>query len=118
MSREARAVIDQFLVERPLIGGAYLFEAPNHPGQPVAKEVASAWLIKAEKLAGVEKQRGSLWHAYRRGWATARKHMPLPDLMASGGWSEPSSLQTCYMLPDEATMYRVMSEPNELRGAK
>jgi hypothetical protein len=32
------------------------------------------WLRKAEKEAGLEPQTGSLWHAFRRKWATERKH--------------------------------------------
>jgi integrase len=118
MSREVRAVIDRLLVERPLIGPAYLFEAPNHPGTPIAKEVASAWLINAEQLAGVEKHQGSLWHAYRRGWATARKHMPDVDVAAAGGWSDLSSLKTCYQHADEATMFAVVSQPKPLREVR
>jgi hypothetical protein len=80
------------------------------------KEVAGAWLIKAEQLAGVEKQEGSLWHAYRRGWATARKHMPDVDVAAAGGWSDLSSLKRCYQHADEATMFAVVSRPKPLGG--
>lgn len=115
MSREVRAAIERVLVERPLIGAAYLFPAPNDPTKPVSKDVAAAWLIKAEELAGVEKQQGSLWHAYRRGWATARKFMPDVDVAAAGGWSDLSSLKTCYQHADEATMYAVVSQPAQLR---
>jgi len=115
MSREVRVVVDRLLVERPLIGQAYLFPAPKDPSKPVSKDVAAAWLIKAEELAGVEKQQGSLWHAYRRGWATARKHLPDVDVAAAGGWSDLSSLKTCYQQADEATMYAVVSQPAQLR---
>jgi hypothetical protein len=111
-------VIDQLLVERPLIGATYLFPAPNHPDMPISKEVAGAWLIKAEQLAGVEKHKGSLFHAYRRGWATARKHMPDVDVAAAGGWSDLSSLKTCYQHADEATMFAVVSQPMQLREVR
>ncbi len=114
---EVRAAIDRILVDRPLIGKAYLFPAINDPSKPVAKETVSQWLVRAETLAGVEKQDGSLWHAYRRGWATARKHLPVQDVMAAGGWSEPTTLQTCYQQADRETMYRVVCEPANLREA-
>ena len=83
----------------------------------VSYEKASKWLRKAERLAKVEKQDGSLWHAYRRGWATARKHLPVQDVAAAGGWSpkNPAALQTIYQQPDAATVYTVVSQPVALR---
>ena len=80
-----RAAIDRVLAERPGIGGAYLFPSPIHPSEPIRYELASDWLLRAEKLAGVAKQEGSLWHAYRRKWATERKHLPDVDVAAAGG---------------------------------
>lgn len=116
ISKEVRDAIGRVLVERPLIGQAYLFPSPLDPSKPVSKELASSWLERAERVAGVEKQVGSLWHAYRRGWATARKHLPDVDVAAAGGWSDLTSLKTCYQQSDEATMYQVVSEPTNLRG--
>lgn len=118
MSQAVRAAIDRALSDRPVIGAAYLFPSPVREGEPVSKEIASRWLVEAEKLAGVPKQEGSLWHAYRRGWATARKHWPVQDVMAAGGWSEPTTLQSCYQQADQETMYRVVSEPARLREAR
>lgn len=41
---------------------------------------------------------------FRRGWATARKHLPLPDVAAAGGWEKNStSLRECYQHADEQT---------------
>ncbi len=68
ISPDVRTAIDRGLEERPGIGGAYLFPSPISPDQPIRYELASDWLIKAEELAGVPKQKGSLWHAYRRKW--------------------------------------------------
>ena len=34
----------------------------------------------------------SLWHAYRRGWATSRKHLPDVDVAAAGGWKSTETL--------------------------
>jgi hypothetical protein len=59
----------------------------------------------------VEKQDGSLWHALRRAWATARKHLPTPDVAAAGGWCDQNTLLTVYQQADQETMYRVVSEP-------
>jgi len=113
-----RAALDRVLSARPAIGGAYLFPAPGDSTKPVSYELASTWLKRAERKAKVPKQRGTLWHAYRRKWGTERKHLPIQDVMQAGGWSDPTCLQTIYQQPDEATLYRVVSEPTELREAQ
>ena len=38
--------------------------------------------------------------------------------MAAGGWSDPTCLQTLYQQADDATLYRVVSEPMELRDVQ
>jgi len=37
--------------------------------------------------------------------------------MATGGWSDPTSLETAYQHPEADTLYRVVSEPMEIREA-
>jgi integrase len=118
ISPTVRAAIDRVLAERPGIGGAYLFPSPISPDQPIRYELASDWLMKAEKLAEVPKQKGSLWHAYRRKWATERKHLPDVDVAAAGGWTETDSLKQCYQQADEATMLRVVLSGGQLRESK
>lgn len=117
ISRQARAAVDGIIEERPGIRGAYLFPAPKDFSQPVPIERAREWLLKAEELAGLEKQDGSLWHAYRRGWATARKHMPDVDVAAAGGWTDTATLKECYQHADSETMFKVVSQPMEIREA-
>ena len=39
----------------------------------------------------------------------------MAEAAAAGGWSALSSLQTCYMQVDPATMYEVVSSPTRLR---
>ncbi len=68
ISPVVRSAIDRVLAERPGIGAAYLCPAPLDRTQPVTYERVRTWLQKAEQLAGVPKQQGSLFHAYRRGW--------------------------------------------------
>ncbi len=63
----------------------------------------------AKLCGGVPKQSGSLWHAYRRKWATERKHLPNVDVAADGGWSALASLQTCYEMANSQTMFKVVS---------
>ena len=118
ISPTVRAAIDRVLAERPGIGGAYLFPSPIGPDQPIRYELASGWLMKAEKIAEAPKHGGSLWHAYRRKWATERKHLPDVDVAAAGGWTETDSLKQCYQQADEATMLRVVLSGGQLRESK
>ena len=113
-----RAALDRALQDRPGIGRAPIFPSPTDPQQPISRHLADRWLREAEKLAGLELQPGSLWHAYRRGWATARKHLPDVDVAAAGGWSDTSTLREVYQQADQATMLRVVLEGAELREAK
>jgi integrase len=115
ISIAVRAAIDRVLAKRPGLGAAYMFPSMKDPNTPLQYEVASEWLRRAERQAGVPKQSGSLWHAWRRGWVTSRKHLPDVDVAAAGGWKDVSTLRTCYQRPDEQTMLAVVEGGRELR---
>ncbi len=59
-----------------------------------------------------------LWHAYRRKWATERKHLPDADVAAAGGWANPNTLRLVYQQADQETMLRVVLEGGTLREAQ
>jgi integrase len=118
ISPEVRAAIDRVLRDRPGIGSAPLFPSPEDAQKPISRHLADAWLRKAEKLAKVEPEKGSLWHAYRRKWATERKHLPDVDVAAAGGWKTVQTLKTAYQQADAETMLRVVLEAGELREVR
>jgi integrase len=109
INEDLRATINEIRADRQLKGSQFLFPHPNDAMRPLLKDMANDWLIRAEKLAGVAKMDGSLWHAYRRGWATLRKRLPDVDVARAGGWSDLSSLKTCYQHADDDTMLEVVS---------
>lgn len=113
-----RAALDRVLRERPGIGPAYLFPSSKSPGEPITKDLAREWLLEAEQLAELPKLKGGAWHPYRRKWATARKHLPLTDVAAAGGWKCTETLLRCYQQPDERTMLDVVLGGAELRERK
>ena len=115
LSPKARAVIDRLRRERPGLGNALLFPSPVNPEEQVSYERVRCWLTKAEELAKVAKQQGGSFHPYRRAWATARKHLPLKDVAAAGGWKSEAVLLRHYQQPDEATLLRVVTGGVELR---
>ena len=116
ISLEVREALDAIQKERPGLGTAPLFPSPRDPRRPMRYELASNWLLVAEKLAGLPTMDGSKWHAFRRKWASERKHLPHVDVAAAGGWRSPRTLISIYQQPDSETMYRVVSEGMKLTG--
>ena len=118
LSSQVRKAIVRIQYERSGIGGAPLFPSPEDSQKPISRHLADAWLRKAEQLANLEPQKGSLWHAYRRKWATERKHLPDVDVAAAGGWKNAQTVRTAYQQADAETILRVVLEAGELREAK
>jgi hypothetical protein len=75
---------------------------------PATRHLAAYWLKRAYELSGAPKPDGSLWHAFRRLWATERKGLPVKDVAAAGGWKDAATLINCYQQPDEATLRSVV----------
>lgn len=115
ITQRVRATLDRILEARPGIGAAYLFPSPRNMAKPLSKRLASRWLERAEALAKLPKLQGGLWHPYRRKWGTERKHLPLADVAAAGGWKNAAVLRDIYQQPDPATLVRVVTEAVELR---
>lgn len=72
ISPPVREALERILRERPGIGKALLFPSWD------------------------DRQKGSLWHAYRRKWATERKHLPDVDVATAGGLKTVQTLQSAY----------------------
>ena len=66
-------------------------------------------------MAKVPKQKGGLWHPYRRKWRNARKHLPDTDVAAVGGWTDTRVMEECYADPDPDTMLEVVDGGKDLR---
>ena len=114
----ARAAIDRVLAERPGIGAAPMFACPKQSETSIRYELASDWLKRAETLAGIETHKGRLWHAYRAGWATARKTVPIQDVAAAGGWKTNQIVQDLYQQADPSTILKAVLHTGELREAQ
>src|SRR5256886_16697924 len=82
--------------------------ALHTPTEPVAYERVRTWLLAAEGLAKVDKQDGSLWHAFRRAWATARKGDSVKDVAEAGGWGATEALVRWFPEPEPETMVPVV----------
>jgi integrase len=94
--------------------GGWVFAAEKDSSKPMDRHLFDKWLTVAEKRAKLEKLDGGLWHAYRRKWATERKHLPVMDVAAAGGWNDVDTLLKVYQQPDPQTLLVVMSEPRKV----
>lgn len=119
--RDALAELIQFRAQHPAIGSALLFPHPQrrkHHDGPVTRHLAAWWLNEAFRRCQLVKPTGSLWHMFRRVWATERKDLPLKDVAAVGGWDDTGTLLR-YQQPDAVTMRAVVDfEPRRAATRK
>ena len=120
----ARATLEElrrFRAVQPGVGESPLFPHPKrtrHAGGPVTRHVAAYWLRRAYEISRAPKPAGSLWHAFRRLWATERKQLPVKDVAAAGGWKDITTLIECYQQPDDVTLRAVVDYlPPQLKVA-
>jgi integrase len=123
--KEWRVPIPQALIDelrqfqrRLCTAGGLIFPSQHNPELPVDRRWLARQLEEAEQTAGLDKLDGALFHAYRRSWATSRKHLPVADVAAAGGWSDVTTLIRVYQQPDEDTLLAVMSEPRKVTERK
>ncbi len=110
-------LLDEIKRFRVKLGGAFgglVFPSNADPTLPMRREVFQMALQQAEEHAALSKLDGSLWHAYRRKWASERKHLSVTDVAAAGGWKGTETLLSCYQQADRDTMLAVMSEPRKV----
>lgn len=118
VSKSVHDALESTIRRRPRVGPGPLFVSPKDHSKPVRYELASDWLREAERLAKLEPQKGTLWHAYRRLWASARKDLPDVDVAQAGGWASLAALRLAYQQPDDATLLRVVEHDTELREVR
>ena len=97
-----------YLRENPRVGDAWLFPMVRDVSRPADRRTVMRYLVRAEMLAGLPKLERGGWHAFRRAWATARKSLPLQDVMEAGGWRSPEALRTAYQAADAKTTREVV----------
>lgn len=108
ISKETRTALDVYLREHPKLGDAPLFASAEYPSRSIGKEIAGYWLRKAEKLAKLERMERGGYHAFRRAWASERRHLPAQDVAAAAGWRSLSVMRSAYMHPDAQTVLSVV----------
>ena len=114
MPKQAEVALLKFRAEHPAIGSALVFPMMNDPTKAVTRHLASDWMHRAYRYAGIDRQKGGLWHPFRRKWATERKAYPVRDTAAAGGWEDlPTALM--YQQPDEDTLRHLIDHPKSFK---
>jgi integrase len=109
MNELARTALLGERAERPGTPAAFIFPAPKDSSKPLGYHVLKGWMEEAEQRAKVPHLKGGLFHPFRRGWATARKHYPLKDVAEAGGWRDIATLQNSYVQTDAQTILTVVN---------
>lgn len=115
LNKGAQDAVERLRQIRPGIGDAPMFPSRDNPMRPLSRHVADSWLRKADKLAKVAPQDGTLWHGYRRSWATARMHLPPALVAAAGGWASSRTMEKCYQHATLSGMLEVVQHDAEVR---
>jgi len=115
ISRQARAALERYLRTHPRVGDVWMFSQPNHPDRPTNTVLARHLLVRAEARAELPHVDRGAFHAYRRLFASERKHLPDVDLMRAGGRRDLATMKRSYQQPDPATTLRVIENEPETR---
>jgi integrase len=115
ISRQARAALERYLRTHPKVGDVWIFPQSNHPDRPTNTVLARHLLVRAEARAELPHVDRGAFHAYRRLFASERKHLPDVDLMRAGGWRDLATMKRSYQQADPATTLRVIENEPETR---
>ena len=108
--------VRSFRVRIQALGDGWVFRQLEKD-EPWHRKWFDELLRKAEKAAELTPLPGGLWHPYRRKWATERRHLPAVDVMKAGGWTDRTTMETCYQQATDADVLAVMESPAKLRDA-
>jgi integrase len=104
ISKALGIVLERAQKARKAIGDGWLFPSPADLQRPCSRNIMRDWMERALIPLGIKRGDRYGWHSLRRQFATELKHVPLPDLCALGGWTDPQTILKCYARPDVETM--------------
>ncbi|WP_420441406.1 tyrosine-type recombinase/integrase [Candidatus Palauibacter sp.] len=114
MTDEAVAVLEEAREVGPGNGETLVLPAPQDPSSSISRGRAVAWWHKAERLAGLEHERGRGWHSLRRKFASDLMDLPLKVLCELGGWKEAQTVLRCYQQADAGQLRKALdSRPRD-----
>ena len=108
VTAEALAALEWAQRRNPGAGNTPVLPASTDASRCAGRSMARYWWSRAEKLAGLEPQRGRGWHSLRRKFASDLMDQPLKVLCELGGWKTAKTVLQCYQRADEAQLRQAL----------
>ena len=109
VTAEALAALEEARRKHPGNGDAPVLPATTDASRCAGRSLVRYWWNRAEKLAGLEPQRGRGWHSLRRKFASDLMDQPLKVLCELGGWKTAKTVLQCYQRADEDRLRRALA---------
>jgi integrase len=111
LSALGREALDAYLARNPRAGDVPLFPELRDATRCASRDIAEHWLRQAEKKAGLPRLARGGYHAFRRQFASERRHLNDADLMAAGGWRSLAVMRRSYQHSDGAGVFNAVERP-------
>ena len=115
VTADALAVLEGTRARNPANGDSPVLPAPTNPLRCAGRSLVRAWWNKAQRLAGLEPQRGRGWHSLRRKFASDLMDQPLKVLCELGGWKTAKTVLQCYQQADEEQLRTALENRRRAR---
>ncbi len=118
LSEFARNAIDKYLAKHPRAGEVPLFPELRRPNDAVSRDIAEHWLRQAERKAGLPRLARGGYHAFRRQFASERRHLPDVEVMAAAGWRSVAVMRRSYQHTDAQGVFNAIQRPGDSPGTQ
>ena len=108
VTAEALAALEEAQRRHPGNGDTPVLPATTDASRCAGRSLVRYWWNRAEKLAGLEPQRGRGWHSLRRKFASDLMDQPLKVLCELGGWKTAKTVLQCYQRADEGQLRKAL----------
>ena len=112
---EALAALEEAQGRNPGAGDTPVLPASTDASRCAGRSIVRYWWNRAEKLAGLEPQRGRGWHSLRRKFASDLMDQPLKVLCELGGWKTAKTVLQCYQRADNAQLRQALERRRRVR---
>ena len=116
LTDEAVAVLEEAREPNPGSGETPILPAPRDPSASISRARAFIWWRTAQRLAGLEHERGRGWHSLRRKFASDLMDLPLKVLCELGGWKEAQTVLRCYQQADAVQLRKALDNRPRVRA--
>ncbi len=116
LTAEAVAVLEEAREANHGNGEGFVLPELRDPSASISRGRVGTWWRKAERLAGLEHERGRGWHSLRRKFASDLMDLPLKVLCELGGWREAQTVLRCYQQADSVQLRKALDSRPRVRA--